>query len=60
ISTATCRPVLFVSADTRTSGMSPDFLVNGKTAALDAQVRDQLAAKLTEQFLNRLGACAVH
>jgi hypothetical protein len=60
ISTATCKPVLFVSADTRTSALSPDFLVDGKTAALDAQVRDVLAAKLTDQFLNRLSACAVH
>jgi uncharacterized membrane protein (UPF0136 family) len=60
ISTATCRPVLFVSADSRTTGMSPDFLVDGKTAALDAQVRDQLAAKLTDQFLDRLATCASH
>ncbi len=60
ISTATCRPVLFVSADTHISGMSPDFLVDGKTAALDAQVRDQLAAKLTDRFLTQLTACAAH
>jgi hypothetical protein len=60
ISTATCRPVLFVSADSHTAGMSPDFLVDGKTAALDARARDELAAKLGDQFLNRLTACAGH
>jgi len=56
ISTATGRPVLFVSADTRTSALSPDFLVTGKTAALDAQVRDELAGKLGDQLLNHLTA----
>jgi|GEM_PF-909961 hypothetical protein len=60
VSTATCRPVLFVSANTHTSAMSPDFLVDGKTTAVDAQVRDELATKLGDQFLNRLTACAAH
>jgi hypothetical protein len=60
ISTATSRPVLFVSADSSTAAMSPDFLIDGKTAALDARVRDELAAKLGDQFLNRLTACSVH
>lgn len=60
ISTATCRPVLFVSADSHAAAMSPDFLVDGKTAALDVQVRNELAARLGDQFLNHLTACTVH
>lgn len=60
ISTATCRPVLFVSAESRTAAMSPDFLVEGKTAALDARVRDDLAVKLGDQFLNQLTASVGH
>jgi hypothetical protein len=60
ISTATCKPVLFVSADTHTSVLSPDFLVEGKTTTLDAKVRDELAAKLADQFLNQLTTCSVH
>jgi hypothetical protein len=58
ISTATCRPVLFVSADTRTVALSPDFLDDGKTVTLQARVRDELAGKLADRFLERLTACA--
>lgn len=59
ISTATCRPVLFVSADTRATAMSPDFLVDGKTAALDAHARDDLAGKLVDRFLSQLSGASV-
>lgn len=60
ISTATCKPVLFVSADIHASALSPDFLVDGKTTTLDAKVRDQLAAKLADQFLNQLNGYSGH
>lgn len=60
ISTSTCKPVLFVSADAHTSALSPDFLVDGKTTAMDARTRDELAAKLGERFLNQLIAISGH
>ena len=60
ISTATCRPILFVSADAKDSASSPDYLSSGKTMSMEAAVRDQLAAKLTEQLLNSLSSAAFH
>ena len=54
ISTATCRPVLFVSADVRGSSFSPDFFVDGKTTGLRSKVRDELIDKLGDQFINKL------
>jgi hypothetical protein len=54
ISTATCRPVLFVSADVRGSSFSPDFFVDGKTKGLRSKVRDELVDKLGDQFINKL------
>jgi hypothetical protein len=54
-----CRPVLFVNADTRESALSPDYFVGGKTEGLRAEVRDQLAAKLTEQLMDKLQSAAV-
>jgi hypothetical protein len=58
ISTATCRPVLFVNSEAKDSEVSPDLLVNGKTTALRVKVRDELVAKLTDQFVDKLGQLA--
>lgn len=54
ISTATCRPVLFVSVDVRDSSFSPDFFVDGKTTGLRSKVRDELIDKLGDQFISKL------
>jgi hypothetical protein len=59
VSTATCQPVLFVSADAKNSAASPDYLADGKTISMEANVRDQLAAKLTEVLLNNLSETTV-
>lgn len=59
ISAATCEPVLFVNTDTKNSATSPDFLTQGKTIGLQANIRDQLAAKLTDQLLDQLACAAV-
>ena len=54
VSTSNCRPIFFVSSDTKESISSPDFLVSGKTIALRTKVRDELIDKLSDKLLARL------
>jgi hypothetical protein len=56
IEAATGNPVCFLNADTKRSGLSPDFLVDGKTTDLRAQVRDALVGKLGDELLKTLAA----
>ena len=54
IESATGRPVLFVSTETKKSAGSPDMLADGKTTELRTQVRDELVRKLTGELLKKL------
>ena len=56
IEAATGEPVLFVSTDAKESGISPDFLSDGKLDHLRAKVRDVLIANLTDELLKRIAA----
>ncbi len=55
-----CQPVLFVNTEARQTAFSPDYFAEGKTTGVRAEVRDQLAAKLTEQLMERLPEISTH
>ena len=60
ISTTICQPIFFADADASQTRLSPDYFCDGKKVGLQATVRDQLAAKLTEQLMDKLSAAAIH
>ncbi len=60
ISTTTCQPVLFVNAEARKTALSPDYFADGRTSGVRAEVRDELAAKLTEQLMEKLPEISTH
>jgi|HubBroStandDraft_1064217.scaffolds.fasta_scaffold132019_2 hypothetical protein len=59
ISTTTYQPIFFVDASVTSVDSSPDFLADGKTMTLRAKDRDELANKLSDQFLNKLAGVSV-
>jgi len=54
IETATGEAVFFVSVDAKKTAASPDYLADGKTTEMRAQVRDELIVKLTGELLKKL------
>jgi hypothetical protein len=57
IDAATAEPVFFVSVDAQASEMTPDYLAEGKTEDMRAQLRDELIDKLTAELLNKITSC---
>ncbi|MGA9777774.1 MAG: hypothetical protein WBS33_05840 [Verrucomicrobiia bacterium] len=57
IDAATAEPVFFVSVEAKTSEMTPDYLAEGKTEDMRAQLRDELTDKLTAELLNKITSC---
>jgi hypothetical protein len=54
INVATGEPVLFVNVDRRRSAASPTFLSEGKVNSLNAALRDDLTAALSDELLRKL------
>jgi hypothetical protein len=54
IETATGDPVLFVSAETKSSTTSPSYQADGRSNTLQARLRDELTSKLADAFLKEL------